>query len=94
MTQEDEAGLTGIKIGKELMQVAGRALTQNITRLGPLILPLPEKLFYAANYVARKVCGDSCNRPSDTSCSWDSHCQVMRRSKVVAPTPQLGRGAA
>lgn len=56
MTHEDEDGLTGIKIGKELMQVAGRALTTNITRLGPLILPLSEKLFYAANLIARKVC--------------------------------------
>ena len=56
MTQEDEEGKTGIKIGKELMQVAGRALKMNITRLGPLVLPMSEKLVYAINLLARKVC--------------------------------------
>ena len=56
MTTEDDDQMTGIKIGKELMQVAGTALTMNITHLGPLILPISEKIFYACNLVARKVC--------------------------------------
>ena len=53
--REDEQGEVGIKIGREVMNVAGRALTANITRLAPLILPTSEKVFYAANSCARKV---------------------------------------
>ena len=40
---------------QELMAVAGRALKMNITRLGPLVLPLSEKMLYASNLIARKV---------------------------------------
>ncbi len=53
--KEDEEGKVGVKIGKELMKVAGMALKANITRLGPKVLPLSEKLIFAGNYVARKV---------------------------------------
>lgn len=53
--QEDEEGNKGIKIGKELMKVAGKALEINISTLGPKVLPLSEKLFFAANFIARKV---------------------------------------
>lgn len=49
------SGVPGIKIGKELMHVAGRALKMNITRLAPLVLPLSEKIFYACNILACKV---------------------------------------
>ena len=45
----------GVKIGKELMEVAGMALKANITRLGPKVLPVSEQLIFAGNYVARKV---------------------------------------
>ncbi len=44
-----------MKIGKELMKVAGKALELNIRALGPKVLPLSEKLQFAANFVARKV---------------------------------------
>lgn len=53
--QEDEEGFAGVKIGKELMKVAGKALEINISSLGPKVLPLSEKLCFAANFVARKV---------------------------------------
>ena len=53
--KEDEEGKVGVKIGKELMKVAGVALKANITRLGPLVLPVSEQLIFAGNFVARKA---------------------------------------
>ena len=53
--REDDEGLVGVKIGKELMKVAGDALRANITRLGPLVLPISEQLIYAGNLVGRKA---------------------------------------
>lgn len=53
--KEDDEGILGVKIGKELMSVAGRALTANIMRLGPKVLPISEQLIFAGNLVARKV---------------------------------------
>jgi 3-ketoacyl-CoA synthase len=53
--REDDEGIVGVKIGKELMKVAGRALENNITRLGPKVLPLSEQLLFAGNFIARKV---------------------------------------
>ncbi|XP_021755134.1 3-ketoacyl-CoA synthase 5-like [Chenopodium quinoa] len=55
MQQEDEEGRLGIALSKDLLVVAGEALTLNITTLGPLVLPLSEKLKFAYNYVARKI---------------------------------------
>ena len=55
LQKEDEEGKVGVKIGKELMKVAGMALKANITRLGPKVLPVSEQLIFAGNYVARKV---------------------------------------
>jgi len=53
--QEDEEGKIGVKIGRELMNVAATALKTNITRLAPLVLPVSEQLIFAGNFVARKV---------------------------------------
>ncbi len=53
--REDEAGVVGVKIGKELMATASKALEANLTALGPKVLPLSEKLAFAANLVGRKV---------------------------------------
>ncbi|EIE20572.1 very-long-chain 3-ketoacyl-CoA synthase, partial [Coccomyxa subellipsoidea C-169] len=57
--KEDDEGKVGVKIGKELMKVAGMALKVNITRLGPKVLPISEQLIFAGNFVARKVFGMS-----------------------------------
>ena len=38
------------------MGEAGRALKQNITTLGPLVLPFSEQLLFFVNLVLRKVC--------------------------------------
>ncbi|KAK9814048.1 hypothetical protein WJX73_010547 [Symbiochloris irregularis] len=55
ISHEDEDDKVGIKIGKEVMHVAARALTLNVVKLAPLILHLSEKILYGGNYVARKV---------------------------------------
>mmetsp|Transcript_18315 Transcript_18315/g.51291 ORF Transcript_18315/g.51291 Transcript_18315/m.51291 type:complete len:449 (-) Transcript_18315:627-1973(-) len=52
---EDPNGNVGVKLAKELMAVAGEALKANITRLGPLVLPVSEQLLFFFNLVARKV---------------------------------------
>ncbi|GBF92374.1 hypothetical protein Rsub_05576 [Raphidocelis subcapitata] len=54
---EDDAGHRGVRLAKELMAVAGRALRRNMTTLGPRVLPLSEKLAFVANLVARAVLG-------------------------------------
>jgi 3-ketoacyl-CoA synthase len=54
---EDAAGVRGVRLGKELMGVAGAALKQNLTRLGPLVLPLSEQLAFGANALARRLKG-------------------------------------
>ena len=53
--REDDDGLVGVKIGKELMGTASKALEANLTCLGPKVLPLSEKLLFAGNWVGRKV---------------------------------------
>ncbi|EFN51426.1 hypothetical protein CHLNCDRAFT_141048 [Chlorella variabilis] len=51
----DHANCIGVELSKDLVSVAGRAMEINMTRLGPLVLPWPEKLMFAANWVARHV---------------------------------------
>lgn len=63
--KEDDEGIVGVKIGKELMKVAGMALKANITRLGPRVLPISEQLIFAGNFVARKV-----SSAADTHMLW------------------------
>ncbi len=41
------AGVVGVELSRDLGRVAARALRLNMTRLGPLVLPLGEKLRYA-----------------------------------------------
>lgn len=56
VTQEEDAeGKTGISLSKELMIIAGEALTSNITTLGPLVLPLSEMVRFAINFLAQKI---------------------------------------
>ena len=53
----DKAGKIGVELNRDLVKVAGRALTHNLTKLGPKVLPWSEKLLYAANWVVRKTVG-------------------------------------
>ena len=54
---EDEKGDVGVRLSKDLTTVAAEALKINMGRLGPLVLPLSEKLIFAANMLGRKVYG-------------------------------------
>ncbi|KAM0853082.1 hypothetical protein ACQ4PT_051324 [Festuca glaucescens] len=42
--EEDDEGNVGINLSKDLMVIAGKSLEANITRIGPLVLPLREQL--------------------------------------------------
>lgn len=53
--KEDDAGINGISLSKDLMKIAGYSLKNNITTLGPLVLPISEQLLFFAVLVARKV---------------------------------------
>ncbi|KNA08110.1 hypothetical protein SOVF_165650 [Spinacia oleracea] len=53
--REDEKGLVGVSLARELMAVAGDALKTNITTLGPLVLPWSEQLMFLATLIRRKV---------------------------------------
>ncbi|KAJ8423234.1 hypothetical protein Cgig2_006287 [Carnegiea gigantea] len=53
--KEDENNKRGISFSKDLIAVAGEALKENIITLGPLVLPMPEKLLLLGSLVARKV---------------------------------------
>ncbi|XP_074270448.1 3-ketoacyl-CoA synthase 11-like [Silene latifolia] len=52
---EDSERIIGISLSKELMIVAGDALKANITSLGPLVLPVSEKLLFVGNLIAKKL---------------------------------------
>ena len=54
---EDDAGVRGVRLSKELMAIAGNALKANITTLGPLVLPVSEQLLFGANMLARRLLG-------------------------------------
>jgi 3-ketoacyl-CoA synthase len=56
----DAAGNVGVELDRNLVRVAARAMQINLTRLGPLVLPLSEKLMFAANWVARRVARARC----------------------------------
>ncbi|GAB2271868.1 inositol polyphosphate kinase kcs1 [Dionaea muscipula] len=53
--REDDKGVVGVSLARELMAVAGDALKTNITTLGPLVLPLTEQLRFFISLVERKV---------------------------------------
>ena len=53
--EEDCAGIRGVRLSKQIMQIAGDALKRNITSLGPLVLPISEQLRFFCNVVARKA---------------------------------------
>lgn len=53
--EEDENGITGISLTKDLVRVAGVNLREHITKLAPRVLPLSQLVLYAYNSVARKI---------------------------------------
>ncbi|KAG9394365.1 Very-long-chain 3-ketoacyl-CoA synthase [Carpediemonas membranifera] len=58
LLQEDPQGYRGVRLNKEIPKVAGKAIEENMTRLGEAMLPLSEKLkFIWINMVLRKALG-------------------------------------
>ncbi|XP_057778561.1 3-ketoacyl-CoA synthase 1 [Salvia miltiorrhiza] len=55
--REDDKGVVGVSLARELMAVAGDALKTNITTLGPLVLPLSEQLMFLVRLLKRKLLG-------------------------------------
>nr|AAK62348.1 3-ketoacyl-CoA synthase [Physaria fendleri] len=53
--EEDEMGKVGVRLSKDITTVAGTAVKKNISTLGPLILPLSEKLLYFVSFIAKKL---------------------------------------
>uniref|UniRef100_A0A5B7CFV1 3-ketoacyl-CoA synthase n=1 Tax=Davidia involucrata TaxID=16924 RepID=A0A5B7CFV1_DAVIN len=52
--EEDEDGLVGVTINKDLLVAAINAIQTNLTRLAPLILPVSEQILYVRNYIIRR----------------------------------------
>lgn len=52
---EDDAGLCGIRLSKEIVTIAGRCMTDNFTILGPLVLPLWEQIKVLVSIVRRQM---------------------------------------
>ncbi|KAL6608058.1 hypothetical protein ACP70R_041121 [Stipagrostis hirtigluma subsp. patula] len=52
--EEDDEGITGIRLYKDLATTAGHALKSNIAAFGPLVLPASEQLLVALSFLKRK----------------------------------------
>lgn len=48
---EDEKRLRGVRLSKDIVKVAGRAMEKNLTSLGPYVLPLSEQIKTGASMV-------------------------------------------
>ena len=55
LQRPDSDGHLGVELNKDLVKVASKALTKNLTRLGPLVLPWSEKMFVVLNLLVAKV---------------------------------------
>ncbi|KAL8245243.1 hypothetical protein R6Q59_011501 [Mikania micrantha] len=53
--EEDAAGRLGITVTKHLFKAASTAVASNVTALDYLILPVPEKLRYLTNVIAKQL---------------------------------------
>lgn len=52
--EEDEDGIVGVSLSKDLPMVAARTLKINIATLGPLVLPISEKLLFFVTFLKKK----------------------------------------
>lgn len=53
--EEDEDGITGISLTKDLVRVAGVNLREHIKKLAPRVLPLSQFILYAYHSLANKI---------------------------------------
>jgi 3-ketoacyl-CoA synthase len=52
---EDEKGIRGVRLSKDIVKVAGKTMEKNLTTLGPYVLPLSEQAKVAISVIARFV---------------------------------------
>lgn len=52
---EDVLGNHGVRLSKEIVKVAGRAMEKNFTSLGPYVLPISEQYKVVKALALRKV---------------------------------------
>eukprot|EP00884_Botryococcus_braunii_P017809 jgi/Botrbrau1/4711/Bobra.0218s0031.1 len=95
---EDKDGIVGVRLSKELMKVAGRTLKQNITELGPKVLPLSEILLFAGNMILRKLGSQVKPYVPDFKLAFDHFCMHTGGRAVIdaieeqlALTPELAQ---
>lgn len=89
--EEDENGITGISLTKDLVRVAGVNLREHITKLAPRVLPLSQLVLYSYNSVARKIASGnykSFNFVPDFTTAFDHIC-IHTGGKAVIE--QIGR---
>jgi len=53
---QDDAGNKGIHLSKDIIQIAGKALKQNLTIMGPHVLPMREQVKVLWSLVFARVC--------------------------------------
>jgi 3-ketoacyl-CoA synthase len=53
--EEDDKGILGVRLSKDLTTTAGQALKRNIMAFGPLVLPVSEQLLVALSLLKRKL---------------------------------------
>lgn len=61
--EQDEEGKCGVSLSRDLTKVAGEALKENITTLGPLVLPLSEQIAYIFAEIRRRLKPHPRNKP-------------------------------
>lgn len=52
---EDKMGIRGVKLSKNIMDVAGGALKKNVTTLAPLVFPLTEHIKFGIYLIRKKM---------------------------------------
>jgi len=50
---EDEEGLMGVRLSKDVVKVAGKAMEKNLTRIGAYILPISEQIHVVITIIMR-----------------------------------------
>lgn len=52
--KDDARGAQGLSVSKDVIGIGGNALKDNITTLGPLVLPVSEQLHFFNNFLFKK----------------------------------------